>query len=77
MIHFDLATNSMAYFSDECPDLLDMAVFGNNCDLDIIDEGEIDNQANHSTDFDRYFGKYDDDFDEDDEQDDILAPAIR
>jgi hypothetical protein len=54
-----------------------MAVFGNNCDLDIIDEGEIDNQANHSTDFDRYFGKYDDDFDEDDEQDDILAPAIR
>jgi hypothetical protein len=77
MIHFDLATNSMAYFSDECPDLLDMAVFGNNCDLDIIDEGEVDNQANHSTDFDRYFGKYDDDFDEDDEQDDILAPAIR
>lgn len=77
MIHFDLSSNSFVHFSDECPDLLDMVCFANNCDLDILDQGKIDEKDNHDTDFGRYYGRYEDDFDEDDDLEDDDTPILK
>ena len=75
MIHFDLTTNSFIHFSDECPDLLDMAAFSSTCDLKQINEGEIDKLENQSTEFDRYHEEPEDEMNDDLEEDD--TPAIK
>ncbi|WP_315921460.1 hypothetical protein [Mesorhizobium sp. SP-1A] len=75
MIHFDLTTNSFIHFSDECPDLLDMAAFSSTCDLKQINEGKIDKLENQSTDFDRYHEEPEDEMNDDLEEDD--TPAIK
>lgn len=77
MIHFDLTTNSFVHYSDECPDLLELALFSNNCDLEIINEGGIDKKENSSTNFDRYYEKPEDDMDDDEDFDEDNTPAIK
>lgn len=72
MIQFDLTTKTFIHFSDECPDLLDMAVFSSTCDLEQINDGEADKKKRLKTDFQRYYEEPECDLDDEE----ISAPSM-
>jgi len=75
MIHFDLTSKRFIHFSDECPDLLDMAVFSSTCDLKQINEGEADKKKRQKKEFQRYYEEPDCDLDDDLDEDE--NPVIK
>ena len=77
-IKFDSSTNTLVRFSDECPDLLHMAMLYSYDDIGMIDEQKIDDPQFHDDDFNRYFERNEEeDWDEDLEDEDApTAPSM-